>query len=178
MRKMSSRKLRTVVGLSLFLSAGALLAQQASAPQQTDAQTAQLVAQLVPRFHLHHPKIDNEASVKIFDGFLKLLDQGKMYFLKSDIESFNEHRLTLDDEIKAGDVQFAYVVFDVFKRRLGDQLKKAHSLIDTEQDYSVDESMITDSKVLEFASTQEELDDRWRKRVKFDMLQYLSLIHI
>jgi carboxyl-terminal processing protease len=172
MRKMSSRMLRTVVGLSLFVGAGSLLAQQVSTPQPNDGSTAQLVTQLVPRFHLHHPKIDNEASVKIFDGFLKLLDQGKMYFLKSDIDSFTEHRLTLDDEIKAGDVQFAYTVFDTFKQRLGDQLKKAHVLIDQEQDYTVDESMITDSKVLDWAATQEELDERWRKRVKFDMLQY------
>ena len=158
--------------MSLFVGAGSLLAQQAATHQPNDAQTAQLVTQLVPRFHLHHPKIDDEASVKIFDGFLKLLDQGKMYFLKSDIDSFTPHRLTLDDEIKAGDVQFAYTVFDTFKQRLGDQLKKAHALIDQEQDYSVDESMITDSKVLDWAATQEELDDRWRKRVKFDMLQY------
>jgi carboxyl-terminal processing protease len=107
MRKMSSRTLRFVVGLSLFVGAGSLVAQQAVSPQPNDAQTAQLVTQLVPRFHLHHPKIDDAASVKIFDGFLKMLDQGKMYFLKSDIESFASHRLTLDDEIKAGDVQFA-----------------------------------------------------------------------
>jgi carboxyl-terminal processing protease len=163
--------LRTAFVLSLFIGAASLRAQQA-ANTANDAQTAQLVTQLVPRFHLHHPKIDDVASVKIFDGFLKLLDQGKMYFLKSDIDSFSPHRTTLDDEIKAGDVQFAYTVFDTFKQRLSDQLKKAHTLIDQEQDYTVDESMITDSKVLDWAATQEELDDRWRKRVKFDMLQY------
>ena len=171
MRKMSSRTLRTVVGLSLAVGAGSLWAQQNAAPAG-DAQTAQLVTQLVPRFHLHHPKIDDQASTKIFDGFLKMLDQGKMYFLKSDIDQFAVHRLTLDDEIKAGDVQFAYTVFDTFKARLAEQIKKAHVLIDKDQDYSVDESMITDSKVLDWATTQQELDDRWRKRVKFDMLQY------
>ncbi len=32
--------------------------------------------------------------------------------------------------------------------------------------------MITDSKVLDYAANQAELDERWRKRVKFDLLQY------
>ncbi len=50
-----------------------------------------------------------------------------MYFLKSDIDGFAPHRLSLDDEIKAGNVAFAYEVFDIFKTRLTTQLAKAIS---------------------------------------------------
>ncbi|MFM7159709.1 MAG: S41 family peptidase, partial [Planctomycetaceae bacterium] len=47
---------------------------------------------------------------------------------------------------------------------------KVNELIDTEHDFTVDESMATDGKDQPYAKTTAELDERWRKRVKFDLL--------
>ncbi|MBX3442592.1 MAG: carboxy terminal-processing peptidase [Planctomyces sp.] len=173
MKKTSlTRVINSLAGLILAVAAGSIFAEQLSTPPQADRETARLVARLVPQYHLHHPKIDDAASERIFHGFLKMLDQGKMYFLNSDIDSFSPHKTTLDDEIKEGNLDFAYRVFEVYKERLSQQLALAHQLIDQEHDFSLDETMTTDSKALDWAPTQQELDDRWRKRVKFDLLQY------
>ena len=43
-------------------------------------------------------------------------------------------------------------------------------LIDAEHDFTVDESMSIDAKDLPYAQTTAELDERWRKRVKYDIL--------
>jgi carboxyl-terminal processing protease len=62
-------------------------------------------------------------------------------------------------------------VFQVYHQRLTSQLELAHKLIDTPQDFTVEEEMVTDGDAQDWAASQEELNDRWRKRVKYDLLQ-------
>jgi carboxyl-terminal processing protease len=43
-------------------------------------------------------------------------------------------------------------------------------LIDAEYDFTVDEQIPRDADELPWAKDQSELDERWRKRIKFDLL--------
>jgi carboxyl-terminal processing protease len=127
---------------------------------------------MIPRFHLSRSEIDDRVSGMFLDGFLKDLDPQKLYFLKSDINEFEAHRATLDDEVKAGDVRFCYLVFDRYKQRLDHQMKVAHSFVEAPHDFTINETIETDPKKLTWSASQEELDERWRKRVKFELLQF------
>jgi len=46
----------------------------------------------------------------------------------------------------------------------------AHKLIDSPHDYTLDESMSTDSEKTPWAVDEAELNERWRKRIKFELL--------
>ena len=97
--------------------------------------------------------------------FIDRLDPMKLYFLEEDIKSFHEKKLELDDMLKKGELQFAHDVFLQYMSRMETSIKVVHTLIDQEHDFTVDEYISTDWDNLKFATSQDELTDRWRKRI-------------
>lgn len=158
--------------LSLFavaaLAATGLVAQ--GGPRAEDATTAKLVAQMVEKFHISQQQLNDELSQKTFDKFLSDLDPMKLYFLKSDIDQLSSYRDQLDDLTLKGDTSFAHVVFDLYLKRLEERIDLAQQLIDSEFDFTKDESIVIDAKELPWAASLEEINDRWRKRIKYDVL--------
>ena len=151
-----------------------VLAAPAPAPAAdgAESETTKIVVQMIPQFHVSRKSVDDRISSMLLDSFLKDLDPAKLYFQQSDIDEFSQFRLTLDDALKSGDVQFGYDVFKRYRERLVVQLTKAHALIDSTQDFSVDESMVIKGDELPWARSQEEVDERWRKRIKYDLVQF------
>ena len=170
--KYPSRAVRTlVIGLSAVVAAS-IGARQLCSSDQVDQETARLVSQMIPRFHLSQGAIDDRISGMLADGYIKQLDPQKLYFLQADIDAFNQNRDSLDDALKEGNVDFAYRVFDVFKQRVTTQCELAHQLIDTEHDFTADEEMLSDPKDRQWAATQQELNERWRKWIKRELLEF------
>jgi carboxyl-terminal processing protease len=135
-----------------------------------DGKTAQLVASMVSSRHINHPEIDDVLSEKLMNRYIELWDPQKLYFLQSDIDSFSVEKTSLDDKILKGDVAFATTVFERFKLRMGERSGKVGTAIDAEHDFTVEEEMIKDPDDLTWAVDEAELDERWRKRIKFDLL--------
>jgi len=155
--------------LALGVVAAPVTVPAAEAPE---AETAKIVTQMIPQFHVARKGVDDRVSSMLLDSFLKDLDPAKLYFQQADIDEFAKFRLTLDDSLKAGDVQFGYDVFKRYRERLVVQLTKAHQLIDAPQDFTVDETMVIKGDEQPWARTQEEIDERWRKRIKYDLVQF------
>ncbi|MBS0266673.1 MAG: PDZ domain-containing protein, partial [Planctomycetes bacterium] len=155
--------------LALILFVGStLLAQHLTVAQQS--QVAKLVHDMIEQNHISQKRIDDETSGKLVDEFVKTLDPQKLYFLQSDIDRFNEFRTSLDDLIKAGNVDFGPMVFDVYIKRLNERIKEAHKLIDSKHDFSVKEYMEIDAKEIPWSKSEDELNERWRKRIKYEFL--------
>ncbi len=155
-----------VLGLTTFF------AQRLSSADAADGETAVLVSKIIPQFHLSRRSIDDEVSGALLDGFIKDLDPQKLYFLDSDIQEFQKYRTQLDDELKEGNVAFAYKLFEVYKERLTRQMGVANEWVEKEHDFTIDEKLETDPKKISWAKSTEELDDRWRRRVKHDLLLF------
>ncbi len=150
------------------LVATGLVAQ--GGPQADDATTAKLVAQMVEKFHISQQGLDDEISKKTFEKLLSDLDPMKLYFLKSDIDELTNYQTKLDELTLAGNTEFAHVAFDLYLKRLDERIAYAQQLIDSDFDFSTDESIVTDAKELEWATSLDEINDRWRKRIKYDVL--------
>ena len=152
----------------VFLVATTLLAEHLSTPQQT--QVAKLVCEMIESTHISQKPIDDSVSAKLVDEFIKTLDPNKLYFLQGDIDKFNKYRTELDDLLKAGNVEFAGMVFDVYLARLNERVEAVHKLIDAPQDFTIKEYLEIDAKDLPWSKTAQELTERWRKRVKYEFL--------
>jgi carboxyl-terminal processing protease len=170
-RTLPSRCTSGCVAVSLLLVATSIFAQQFSVAAPANEQTARLVAQMVPRYHLGQKQIDDATSEQLFDRLFKDLDPQKLYFLQSDRDRYADRRMALDDAIKSGEIGFAYEVFNSYRSRLDHQIEVAHRLVDQQHDFAIDESIPIEADELPWAASQEELDERWRKRVKYDLLQ-------
>jgi carboxyl-terminal processing protease len=140
-------------------------------PTAADRQITLAVAMLMERQHLTQHALDDEISDRCLKSFVKDLDPLKLFFYQSDIDEFNRNRTHLDDMIKRGDIRFAYDVFSRFLSRVDERINQAEAELKKPQDFSLDEEMIRDPDAATFAKTPQEAADRWRQRVKFDLLK-------
>jgi carboxyl-terminal processing protease len=148
----------------------AVAASAAPQPGPNDRHIAVAVRRHLEREHFLRRPLDDGIARLWFDAFLESLDPMKVYFLQSDIDQFMAKRDTLDDGVKKGDVSFAYQVLQRFLQRVDERLPVIERLIDTPHDFTRDESLVTDRKAATWAATGAELDDTWRKRIKYDLL--------
>ncbi|TWU24659.1 carboxy terminal-processing peptidase [Bythopirellula polymerisocia] len=155
----------SVVGLSV-----PTVVARPTDPTRVDRHIAIMVAALMDRRHLSEMQMNDEISHRALDMFLKSLDRMKLFFLQSDVDEFMAERDNLDDYVKAGDVRIAKRIFDRFLERVNERVAVAQEYIDAEHDFSLDETMIRDPEKWDYAKTEEELNERWRKRVKYDLL--------
>ena len=67
------------------------------------------------------------------ENYLNALDYNRLYFLESDVAEFRADMHTLDDELKDGDLEFAFKVFDVFKERVRSRNAYIAELLDQDK---------------------------------------------
>lgn len=142
---------------------------------QASALNCQQVRQLVGvyfKMHFSHHDFDDELSRRTLDNFIKSWDPGKVYFLKSDVKDMETKYATkLDDMIMDSDCKAIEEITKTYTKRFGERQKVIDQLIDSKFDFTVDEYMTIDRKKMDYASTTEEIAERWRQRVKFQLLQ-------
>lgn len=159
-----------IVGLAAFACPPASAAQNLSQPRPNDRHVSRVVQTLMERENLAGHPLDDEISRRMLQSFLGALDPMKMYFYQSDVDEFQQQRDELDDMLKKGDVGFAYTVFQRFLQRADERVRLIGELIRQEHDFAVKEEMSTDPKAVGYASDEAEARERWRKRVKYDLL--------
>ncbi len=160
-----------VVALSIFsLSVLNMQAAELTAPNARDRQVALTVTALMKQQHLLRHPLDKEISARCLKVFLQTLDPLKVYFYQSDYDTFAKSKESLADMIQKGDINFAYMVYKTFLARIDERVKWVDEILATEQDFTLDEELLVDKDQATYAKTPEEGKDRWRKRVKYDLL--------
>lgn len=167
--------LRSISRCTLLMALMTLVLNSATAAEKVvltaeDGKTAQIVAAMVSNKHINHPEINDALSEKLLKRYIEIWDPQKLYFLQSDIDEFSKQKDSLDDQILRGDVQFAATVYERFRSRLDARAAQIDPIIDMDHDFAVEEEMIRDAKEIPWAKDEVELNERWRKRIKFDLL--------
>ncbi|MBN1395890.1 MAG: carboxy terminal-processing peptidase [Pirellulales bacterium] len=140
------------------------------APGPNDRQIAFAVSSLIRREHLTRHPLDGEVSQRCLKTLLESLDPMKVYFYQSDVDEFNKHMAGLADSIRKGDVTFAYTVFLTFLERIDERVRMVDQILDGPLDFTKDEQMVVDADAAKYPCTPAEAYDRWRKRIKYDLL--------
>ena len=166
----SSRRVAVVCFLGLLLLAGGTICAQQFDQTPDDQKAAQMVCQLVHRFHISQKKIDDDISRKTLKRYLESVDPLKLYFVKKDITDFSKLETQLDDQLIRGDVKFAFVVHQAYLERVRRQVKLAQAYIQAKHDFTTDETRIANPDLLEWCNSAKELNERWRKRIKAELL--------
>jgi carboxyl-terminal processing protease len=139
-------------------------------PGPNDRQITLAVKSYLEREHFLRKPIDDEIAARWFDTFLGALDPLKIYFLKSDVDSFAKRKSSLDDLVRRGDVSFAYEVYDRFLERVDQRIPIVEELLKSKLDFNEKESIVIDRDIAVWAKTQDEVRDKWKKRIKYDLL--------
>ena len=172
-----NRYLRMTVAAALaLLSLGAAASTTESTsdavlePEPRHENIGELVTAFIQKSHYNHIPVDDELSSAVMDTFLNELDRNKVYLLASDIEYFEEFRYELDDIARKDPLDPVFDMFAIYRTRVRERFEFAIEQLDEEPDLTVDEEYQFDRSDVAWATTTEELDALWRKRVKNDVL--------
>ncbi len=146
------------------------LAPVLQSPRPSDRQVTKVVTSLMKREHLSKHPLDDEISRRGLQLFIKSLDGMKLYFYQSDIDEFNRRQNDLDDMVNAGDISFAYSIFNVLLKRIDERVALVDELLKEDLNLNDDETLITDPDRLSFPKDAAEAKERWRKRLEYDLL--------
>jgi carboxyl-terminal processing protease len=112
-------------------------------------------------------------STEHLDTYLKRLDPSHLYFTASDVAEFERYSTRLDDMGRQGELSPAFEIFDRYEQRASDRLAAVISNMDAivaGLDFGKDEYIDSDPTERDWAADSAELDDRWRKRIKNQVL--------
>lgn len=167
--------------LCFALAAGTALAGTPSGDAVPDASTGlrpdlghriveQYAALRLVRGHYSHPDLNDALSSRILDRYIRQLDPNRLYLLASDVAGFEKYRDKLDDAIKAGNLDPAFSIYRVYRERLEQRIDYALKVLDSKPDFTRKEQFIFDRENQPWATSTDELDDIWRKRIKNDAI--------
>jgi len=141
----------------------------------TDAQraTARKVGRILEDQHYSRAAIDDKMSDVVYQRYLEFLDGQRSYFLASDINDFNIYRSRFGDMIRTGNIDPAYLIFARFQQRNRERMQHALALLQTEPDWTLNESFEFDRTHAPWPADQATMDEVWRKRVKNDALSLM-----
>lgn len=140
-------------------------------PKPVYGKEARVVSYILDNNHYRKIHLNDSLSSAILDGYLASLDNGKAYFLASDIRQFEKFRFSIDDLTRSEDVTPAYEIYKVFKIRSKERMDYVfNELLNQEFDYTIDEYYETDRDKGPWAATPAELNDLWRKMIKSQAL--------
>jgi len=140
------------------------------APESQHAIAAKRVAFRFTRFHYKHINLNDAFSQKIFERYLELLDFNRNIFTQKDIDGFKPWTTELDDQLKDGENDIAFSVYNLSVKRRYERYKYALSLLDNEMSFDSNESIELDRSKAQWPADEAELNELWRKRVKYDAL--------
>lgn len=176
---MKCRSKVSLIAASLWLAASSAQAIEAKyekskiptlAPEAQHETASKRVTSRFTRSHYKHFTLDDEFSKAIFARYLEMLDYNRNIFTQSDIDKFDAWSSQLDDQLKAGNNQIAFDVYNLSMQKRYDRFVYALSLLDKEMKFDVDEAITLDRSEAAWPKDEAELDELWRKRVKYDAL--------
>ncbi len=132
----------------------------------------EMIDQLEQRHYAKH-RYDDELSSAHLDSYIDSLDRGKMFFTAQDVAEFEKYRTVMDEQLHEGNLEAGFFIFNRFQERLEHRMEGVVKTLPEQvaaMDFTVDESYPLDVDEWEWAKTDAELDDRWRKRVKNEVL--------
>ena len=131
---------------------------------------ALIITHIMNKYHYRKQPLDDALSSRILDAYLESLDGNRSFFLKQDITDFEHYRYLLDEAIEGPDLEPAYAIFKVYRQRVDERSAYARQLLESRFDFSIDENYRFDRLESDWAQTEGELNEIWRKKVKNDYL--------
>jgi carboxyl-terminal processing protease len=165
----------------LFCAAGSFLAFRSlenisTPPPGKYEKILKLVGEMLTQGHFSPQDINDNFSKKVYRKYLDDLDREKTFFLKADADALKKFETRLDDELKGAPVEFFLEAGKIFNKRVEDAAKTYTEFLSTPFQFNTDENVLLDGDRLNYAAGEAEIRERWRKKVKYMVLErYVDL---
>lgn len=131
---------------------------------------ARRVTNYFTQSHYHDFKLDASFSTRIFNRYLKQLDFNKSLFTAADIAQFSPKSTLFANELKTGDLRVAFDIYNASLQKRFKRYQYALTLLNAPMQFNNDDVLDFDRERIAWPKSEKELDEYWKKRVKFDEL--------
>lgn len=176
---MKCRTKLSLIAAGLWLAAFSADALQASisehdlpvlSPEIQHSIASKRVTNRFTRSHYKHINLNDNFSKKMFERYLEMLDYNRNIFTQKDIDGFAKWSTELDDQLKEGNNKIAFDVYNLAMEKRYERYQYALSLLDKEIKFDTNESIEVDRSKAPWPKNVDELNELWRKHVKYDAL--------
>ena len=143
-----------MLGAGIFLTFRTLGTTGRAVPPTKYERILQSVGEMLMQGHYSPKQINDDFSKIVFKKYLEDLDPDKNIFTQQDIDALRRHETRVDDEIKGAPVEFFQDAAKLFNKRIEEAAKIYKDILAKPFDFTTDEKIVTDSKKLNFASTE------------------------
>lgn len=138
--------------------------------QAQHAKVAKRVSDLFSRSHYKYIPLDDALSQQMFERYIEQLDYNKQIFMQSDIDDLKKYQFSFDDNLKTGDLEPAYKIYQLSLKRRYERFSYALSLLDKEITFNTADEFQFDRSDAPWAKNTAELNKIWQEKVKSDAL--------
>lgn len=164
------KNFKILVLVLLFAAASCSFTTKTFNDPDKDKTLIELISYVLKNGHYDAKTIDDSFSREVFKDYLNNLDPLKRFFYAEDIEEFKDFEEQIDDQIQNKELTF----FDLTHSRMVERMEEAQEIykeiLDTPFDFSTDEVLETDYKNISYASSKQEMKERWRKQLKLNAI--------
>lgn len=139
-------------------------------PDENQVIVCKKIAELIANYNYKKVELNDSVSAIIYDRYIKSLDENHSYFLASDVKEFEKYKTVLDDDIKAGNLNDAFYIFNVFQKRYIEHVNYQLAQLNKSFDFDAKETFVYDRDKLPWPASQKDMDAMWTQRVKYDLL--------
>ncbi|MDN5284465.1 MAG: tail-specific protease [Mucilaginibacter sp.] len=139
-------------------------------PDEQQSLVCKKIASLISDYNYKKVDLNDSVSAIIFDRYIKSLDENHSYFLASDVKDFEKYKTVLDDDLKSGNLNDAFYIFNVFQKRYIEHVNYSLAQLNNNFDFDKNETFVYDRDKLPWPANQADMDAMWKQRVKYDLL--------
>ncbi|OUU75947.1 MAG: hypothetical protein CBC29_01185 [Methylococcaceae bacterium TMED69] len=140
-------------------------------PTKEHVLATRIITQLLENYHYKPVKLTDDLSLLVFNKYINALDPMKIYFTLEDIKRFEYHSLKTDDYLEKALLTPLFEIFKEFRTKLVSRSEKAKELIKNSNfNFEINENITLDRDLVDWAESELELDQIWRKKIKNETL--------
>ena len=132
------------------------------------------MATLLPKHHLSRHPVDDEIARRVLTNLIESLDANRELLTRAEVDQFRRTAEAIDDQLRRGDLATVSQLFEKVLERAERRHAAIEELLEADHDFTVDENMLADPNTADFVDDEVALRERWRKRVKYQLLQHLA----
>ncbi|WP_236975361.1 carboxy terminal-processing peptidase [Membranihabitans maritimus] len=126
------------------------------------------ITTFVDYLHYSPHEMNDEFSNEVYENYMSSLDSRKQFFLQSEVDQLKKHRNSIDEEVKESKLDFFDESYELYVQAFERTKGYYEEILKEPFDLSVDEVVEMDADKMNFASSEEELKDYWRKLLKYE----------
>ncbi|MGB7785858.1 MAG: carboxy terminal-processing peptidase [Salinimicrobium sp.] len=164
------RNYKLLVLLLLFAAASCSFTTKTFNDPNKDKTLIELIAYVLKNGHYDAKDINDSFSEEVYKDYLDGVDPLKRYFYAGDIKDFDQYKDQIDDQIKNSEISFFDLTHERLMLRMGEAQQMYKEILSKPFDFNQKEILNTDYDKQDYATSKEEMRERWRKQLKFSTI--------